>query len=253
MQMHRRDALKLTAAWAGAAAFMPFAARADGHGDMYEVEGGKIGIHPVDHASFVMTTPGPTIYNDPVGGAAKYEGMPKADLVLITHQHGDHYNLETLEAIVGPDTRLLTNPAVYEMLPEALKAKAQMIANGESTEIMGVPIEAIPAYNTTEDRLKYHPKGRDNGYVLTIGKRRIYIAGDTEDIPEMRALADIEIAFVPMNLPYTMDPAAAAEGVAAFAPAVVYPYHYRGQDPKAFAEKLAALGGEAEVKYGAWY
>ncbi|MGG7565133.1 MBL fold metallo-hydrolase [Rhodovulum sp. DZ06] len=253
MQMNRRDALKITAAWAAAATFMPFAARAGGHGDMYEAEGGEIGIHPVDHASFVMTTPLGTIYNDPVGGAEKYADMPAADLVLITHEHGDHFNLDTLNGVVGEGTMLLTNPSVYEKLPEALKAKAQMIGNGETTEMMGVGIEAIPAYNLTEERKKFHPKGRDNGYVLTLAGMRIYIAGDTEDIPEMRALKDIDMAFVPMNLPYTMDPIAAAGGVAAFAPKVVYPYHYRDQDPKEFAAKLAELGAGSEVKYGAWY
>ena len=254
MQTTRREALKLAAAWAATATFMPFAARADGHAHMHDAESGKIGIMPVDHASFVMTLPsGMTIYNDPVGGAAKYASFDAPDLILITHQHGDHYNLDTLTGIVGQKTKLLTNPAVFDMLPDGLKAKAERIGNGGNAAFGEVGIEAVPAYNITEDRLKYHPKGRDNGYVLSAAGRRVYIAGDTEDIPEMRALKDIDIAFVPMNLPYTMDVEAAAAGVAAFAPKVVYPYHYRGQDPKAFAGLLAKAGAGTEVAYGAWY
>jgi L-ascorbate metabolism protein UlaG (beta-lactamase superfamily) len=137
-----------------------------------------------------------------------------------------------------------------EKLPEELKAKATAIANGEKATVGPVEIEAIPAYNTTEDRKKYHPQGRDNGYVLTVDGRRAYIAGDTEDIPEMRALTGIMIAFVPMNLPYTMDIDQASSAVAAFKPEVVYPYHYKGSNVEAFATKV---GGAAKVVMGKWY
>ncbi|UUP18967.1 MBL fold metallo-hydrolase [Nitratireductor thuwali] len=254
--MTRRDALKLGAAGAavlGATTVMPFVARAQEGGDTYETETGEITIHPIDHASFVMTVPGMVIYADPVGGAAAYEGHPEPDLILITHEHGDHYDAETLAALAGEDTRLITNPAVHDMLPEELKAKATAMANGETMTVGDIEIEAIPAYNTTEDRLQYHPQGRDNGYVLTIDGRRVYIAGDTEDIPEMRALEDIYIAFVPMNLPYTMDIEQAASAVAEFAPTYVYPYHYRGQDPEAFAARVAEADVDTEVVQGPWY
>lgn len=238
----------------GLSTIMPYAAMAQsGSGDTYETENGKISIHPVSHASFVMTTPSMTIYNDPVGEASAYADFPAPDLILITHEHGDHYNADTLAALVGENTRLVTNPAVFGMLSEDLKAKATAIANGESTTVDGMEISAIPAYNTTEERLKYHPKGRDNGYVLTIDGRRVYIAGDTEDIPEMRALEDIFIAFVPMNLPFTMDVEQAASAVAEFEPAYVYPYHYRDSDPKAFADNLASTEAETEVVMGPWY
>ena len=237
----------------GAASVMPFRARAQPAGDSYDTDGGKITVSPISHASFVMTVPGLVIYNDPVGGAGLYEGHPAPDLILITHEHGDHYDAETLAAIARDNTRLITNPAVLGMLPEALKSKAAAIANGESTDVGAVKIEAIPAYNTTEDRLKYHPKGRDNGYVLSVDARRVYIAGDTEDIPEMRALKDIDIAFVPMNLPFTMDVDQASSAVAEFAPKFVYPYHYKGSDPEAFAAKVKAAGKEIEVVQGAWY
>ena len=176
-----------------------------------------------------MTLPGMVIYNDPVGGAAMYEGLPPPGLILVTHEHADHFDPPTLAGLVGENTRLLTNPSVHDKLPADLKARATAIANGESTTANAVTIEAIPAYNITADRMQYHPVGRDNGYVLTIGGKRVYIAGDTEDVPEMRALEAIDVAFVPMNLPYTMSVEQAAPAVAAFAPAFVYPYHYGEQ------------------------
>jgi len=210
-------------------------------------------VRPVQHASLVLTVPGMVIYADPVGGAALYEGLPRPNLVLITHEHGDHFDPATLAALVAADTKLVTNPAVHDKLPDDLKARVTPLANGETTTVGEVEIEAIPAYNMTEDRTKYHPKGRDNGYVLTLGGGRVYIAGDTEDTPEMRALKDILVAFVPMNLPFTMSPEQAAQGVAAFAPDYVYPYHYKGSDPQVFADALAKAGAKTKVVLGRWY
>ena len=253
MELTRRDTMQLALAGMaglGLTTIVPFAARAQGKGDSYKTDGGEILVSPVSHASFVMSVPGLVIYNDPVGGKALYEGQPAPGLVLITHEHGDHFEPETLAAIVGADTRLVVNPAVMEKLPEDLKAKATAIANGEKATVGPVEIEAIPAYNTTEERKKYHPQGRDNGYVLTVDGRRVYIAGDTEDIPEMRALKDIYVAFVPMNLPYTMDETQAGSAVAEFKPAFVYPYHYKGSDPQVFAGKV---GDGTKVVMGAWY
>lgn len=256
MQITRRSVLKLSAvgiAGLEAATFMPFVARAGGNGDSYKTGTGEITINPVSHASFVMTTPSMMIYNDPVGGAALYRDYPAPDLILITHEHGDHYNVDTLNALAGENTKLVTNPAVYGMLPDNLKAKATSIGNGEATTVGDISIDAIPAYNMTADRLQYHPQGRDNGYILTIGGRRIYIAGDTEDIPEMRMLEDIYIAFLPMNLPYTMDIAQASDAVSAFKPEYVYPYHYKGSDIDAFAKMVADSGVATEVVTGPWY
>ncbi len=256
MMFSRRDTLQLGLAGLtgfGTTIFMPFTARAQGKGDSYKTDGGEIVVNPISHASFVMSVPGLVIYNDPVGGKALYDGHAAAGLVLITHEHQDHFDPETLAALVGADTKLLVNPAVLEKLPADLKAKASAIGNGEKTTIGTVEFEAIPAYNTTEDRLKYHPKGRDNGYVVSVDGRRVYIAGDTEDIPEMRALTGIDIAFMPMNLPYTMDVEQASSAVAEFAPKVVYPYHYKGSDLQAFASKVAAAGKDTEVVLGPWY
>lgn len=252
---NRRQFLIHTAA-ASSLTVLPFAARADGHAaDSFPTDNGTIEIAPVDHASFVMTTPNAVIYVDPVGDGSNYDAFPAADLILITHEHGDHFNIDTLNAITGDDTALLTNPGVFEKLTPELQAKASQIGNGEDTMFGDIAIAAIPAYNTTEERLNFHPQGRDNGYVLTIDGARVYISGDTEDIPEMRALENIDIAFVCMNLPFTMSAEAAADAVNEFKPANVYPYHYRGrdngtQDPMEFAEMLA--DGIA-AKMGGWY
>jgi len=252
----RRKLLAAGGAAAAAPLILPYAAMAESPmaaGDVFETEGGEISVHPISHASFVMQTPNQVIYVDPVGGAEAYAGLPEPNLILITHEHGDHYDVPTLEALAKTGVRLLTNPAVFEMLPEGLRGEAAQLANGEETEVGGITIRAIPAYNTTEGRLQYHPEGRDNGYVLGIDGFTVYIAGDTEDIPEMRALEGIDLAFVPMNLPYTMTPEQAASAVAEFAPRYVYPYHYKGQDSAEFARLVEEGGSETEVRMGPWY
>lgn len=253
MRLTRRETIVLAAAALAAGTGRAGAQDAAMAGDSYAVEGGVVTIHPVEHASFVLTLPGMVVYNDPVGGGALYRGLPSPGLVLVTHEHPDHFDVPTLEAVTGEGTRLLTNPSVYEKLPAGLKARATAIANGEATSANAVAIEAIPAYNTTPDRLKFHPQGRDNGYLLTIGDKRFYIAGDTEGTPEMAALKGIDVAFVPMNLPYTMSVEEAAPAVAAFAPAVVYPYHYRDSDIDAFTRLLAETGAPTKVVRGNWY
>ncbi|KMK68643.1 MBL fold metallo-hydrolase [Puniceibacterium sp. IMCC21224] len=256
MTQTRRHFLVTAAATAGTVTLLPFTASAAAHGgDVFETTAGEITVHPVAHASFVMETPAGVIYSDPVGDPAQYASLPPADLILVTHEHGDHYNAETLAALMGDSTVLITNPAVLDMLPEDLKARASAIGNGESSEFSGVGIDAIPAYNTTEGRTNFHPQGRDNGYVLSFDGFKVYISGDSEDIPEMRALEGIDLAFLCMNLPFTMDVAAAASAVADFKPSYVYPYHYRGrdggtQDPAEFA---ALVGESVEVKMGDWY
>ena len=251
----RRQFMATAAASAAGITVLPWAANAAAHaGNMFETGMGEVTVHPISHASFVMETPAGVIYVDPVGDVAQYEEMPAADMVLITHEHGDHYNADTLAGIAA-DKPMIVNPAVMDMLPEAMKANATAMANGDSMEWEGITIDAIPAHNLTEERMNFHPKGRDNGYVLTMGDFRVYISGDTEDVPEMRALEDIDVAFVCMNLPFTMDAATAADAVAEFKPTYVYPYHYRGrdggtQDPEEFAR---LVGDAAEVRMGGWY
>ena len=217
-------------------------------GDAIATADGDITVHPVDHASLVLRYGGAVIYVDPVGGAARYEGLPAPTAILITHEHGDHYDAPTLEAIAG-DAPLIVNPAVYDMLPETLKANATAMANGDAGEVVGLPIKAVPAHNTTADRMQYHPEGRDNGYVLTLGDKQVYIAGDTEPTEEMLALTDIAVAFLPMNLPYTMTPDQAVEAINTFKPAVVYPYHYGDSD----LSPLETVGDHTEIRLREWY
>lgn len=253
MTRSRREFLVTTAA-AGTITMLPFRAAADGHAvHSFKGAGGEIGVHPVSHASFVMTTPAGTIYSDPVGGPDLYADKPRPELILVTHRHGDHYNADTLNAL--GDAPIITNQDVMDMMDDGLKSRAQVLGHEGSISAGGVKVEAIPAYNL-DPASKFHPRTRgDNGYVLTIAGFRVYISGDTEDIPEMRALKDIDLAFVCMNLPFTMTDEAAASAVAEFKPKFVYPYHYRGrdggtQDPKKFAE---LVGAAAEVKLVDWY
>lgn len=253
---HTRRAFLTTAAAAGTITLLPFRAIAAGHeADIFETPAGPITVHPVDHASIVFETPLGTIAVDPVGDMAAYDGLPKPDLILVTHEHGDHYNAGILANLAGDGTKLITNPAVYEMLPDDLKAKAEPMGNGDSAAWNGLTIDAIPAHNLTEGRMNFHPAGRDNGYVMSFDGFRVYVSGDTEDVPEMRALENIDLAFVCMNLPFTMDLEAAASAVSEFAPTYVYPYHYRGrdggtQDPMDFA---ALVADGTEVKFAPWY
>jgi L-ascorbate metabolism protein UlaG (beta-lactamase superfamily) len=197
--------------------------------EVFTTSEGELTVHPVEHASLVLEWGDAVIYVDPVGGAALYEGLPAPTAILITHGHGDHFDVPTLEAIAG-DAVLVTNTDVFDQLPETLKANATGMANGETGDIAGIPLRAIAAHNTTEDRMQYHPVGVGNGYVLSFGDTDVYIAGDTEPTEDMLALTDIDIAFLPMNLPYTMTPEQAVEAINTFKPAVVYPYHYGDSD-----------------------
>jgi len=241
----------------GAITLLPSLGFAVAHAASFNLMDGKVVIHPVEHASFVMETPAGAVYVDPVGDASLYEGLPKPDLILITHRHGDHYNADLLAALA--EVPILTNADVKAMMPEALQARTDVIAPGGSTEMLGIAIAAIPSYNITADKLDFHPKDRgDLGLVLTIDGTRVYISGDTEGTPEMRALENIDLAFVCMNLPFTMDAEQAADAVAEFAPAMAIPYHYRGrdggtQDPQVFAKLLSEAGGSTEVKLHDWY
>jgi len=191
-------------------------------GDHFATAEGDVLIHPINHASFVMVWNGKTIYNDPVGGAAPYQGLPRADLILVSHSHGDHFDSTTLNAVKGTNAVIVAPSAVFNSLSAALKNLTIVQTNGSTTNVMGLTIDSVPAYNS------FHPRGTGNGYVLTIGGKRIYMTGDTGDIPEMRALQDIDVAFVCMNLPYTMSIDKAASAVREFRPRVVYPYHYQG-------------------------
>jgi len=225
--------------------------------DKVPTEQGDLTIHPVQHGTLVLEWNDKTIYVDPVGGAEPFEKFKRPDLILITDVHGDHLNAETVTAVSTDATQIVAPQAVAEKLPEATKPRTTVLANGKTTTAAGIGIEAMPMYNLTEERLKFHTKGRGNGYVLALGGKRVYVSGDTEDIPEMRALKDIDVAFVCMNLPYTMTPERAADAVLEFKPKIVYPYHYRGAGRKmsdvALFKKLVGKNPDIEVRLRNWY
>ena len=217
---------------------------------------GQLTIQPIQHASLILATKSLTIYADPTG-ADNYKSMKAPDIILITDIHGDHFDVKTIEAVKTASTVLIVPQAVADKLPAADKEHLVVLANGSNTTQSGISIAAIPMYNLPESATAMHTKGRGNGYVLTIGGKKIYISGDTQGIPEMRSLKDIDVAFVCMNLPYTMDVKEAADAVLAFKPKIVYPYHYRGQggfsDVNAFKSLVDAGNQKIDVRLLAWY
>lgn len=225
--------------------------------DEIKTSKGALYVHPILHATLALTWNGLTIFSDPYGGAKAFEGLPAPDLILITDIHGDHMNLETLTAIETSKAILVAPQAVAEKLPETLRSKTVVVGNGNSTTQLGITITAIPMYNLPEADDSRHTKGRGNGYVLNITGKRIYISGDTEDIPEMRALNNIDIAFVCMNQPFTMTVEQAASAVLDFKPKIVYPFHYRGQgglsDVESFKKMIESGNSNIEVRLRNWY
>lgn len=217
-------------------------------GDAIPTSEGDVIIHPVGHASLAIAFGSHVFYVDPA--KQDFSGLPAPTGILITHAHGDHFDIPNLQKIAGDTAAIMTSEEVAGLMPAALKDRTLPIKNGGSGELDGIVVKAVPAYNTTEARKQYHPQGRDNGYVLKLGDKQIYIAGDTEDTPEMRALTDIEVAFLPMNLPYTMSVEQAADAVKAFKPRIVYPYHSQGSDVEKFKE---LVGDAAEVRLVDWY
>ncbi|EDM44016.1 Zn-dependent hydrolases of the beta-lactamase fold-like protein [unidentified eubacterium SCB49] len=227
-----------------------------------ETEAGiaNLKINPISHATMVLEWDGNVIYVDPIGGAAAFKNVPKPDLILITDIHGDHMSMETVTAIATDETGIITPAAVAKNIPDNLKNQSAVIENGKTIvakESDGFSITAIPMYNLREEALKFHTKGRGNGYVIEHKSKRVYISGDTEDIPEMRALKNIDVAFVCMNLPYTMTVDSAADAVIEFAPKKVYPYHYRGTDELSDVAKFKTLvnagNPDVEVVQLDWY
>jgi L-ascorbate metabolism protein UlaG (beta-lactamase superfamily) len=214
----------------------------------FSTSAGSVNITPLNHASTLIEAAGKAIYLDPAK-PAKLTGHPKADLILITDIHGDHMDPDSIKAVSKGDTEIFAAPAVTQSV-----TTAKPIANGETKKWQSWTIEAVPAYNLKrgpEAGKLFHDKGRGNGYVLTYGGKRFYFSGDTEGVPEMRALKNIDVAFVCMNLPYTMPPEEAADAVKAFHPKVVIPYHYRGSDLAVFQKALQGTG--IEVRLLEWY
>ncbi|HLK20231.1 MAG TPA: MBL fold metallo-hydrolase [Bryobacteraceae bacterium] len=214
----------------------------------FKTKAGEVKITPIRHASMMIEAGGKVIYLDP-WSQGNFDELPKADLILITDIHPDHLDQAGIDKVRKEGTAFIAPAAVAKTV-----TSAKVLANGQTTKWDKWTIEAVPMYNLkrgpSEGKL-FHDKGRGNGYVLTYGGTRFYISGDTEAIPEMKALKNIDVAFVCMNLPYTMTPEEAAEGVRAFHPKVVYPYHYKGSDTEAFKKALDGTG--IDVRLRDWY
>ncbi len=220
--------------------------------DTIPTTAGDLTISPINHATLALGWNGKTILVDPVGEKGRFAGLQTPDLILLTDIHGDHFNKETLNVVSGAKTKFVVPPAVAQELPAGLQERATILTNGATAELSGISIAAIAAYNLTPDRQRFHSKGRGNGYLLSLGGKRVYISGDTEDIPEMLALKNIDVAFLCMNLPYTMDVKQAARAVRTFKPKIVYPYHYRGSDLEQFKQLVGTDAG-VEVRLRDWY
>ena len=192
----------------------------------------------------MLSYKGKYIQIDPVSQYADYQSFPKADVILITHEHADHLDLQAIQAVSKNQTEVLINESGYKKLE-----KGNILKNGDETFILGdVKVEAVPAYNTTAGREMYHPRHRDNGYVLTFDGLRIYVAGDTEDIPELKELKEIDVAFLPVNQPYTMTVDQAARAARMFSPKVLYPYHYGSTAIDELPAKLKGSGVEVRIR-----
>jgi L-ascorbate metabolism protein UlaG (beta-lactamase superfamily) len=225
--------------------------------DQIQAVKGTITIQPILHATLALTWNGKVIYADPYGGAKAFEGIEAPDLILITDIHGDHMNIETLQAINTSKATIIAPQAVADRLPDELRLKTVVLNNGGTTDQHGISVSAIPMYNLPESEDSRHPKGRGNGYILNLGDKRVYLSGDTEDIAEMRALQNIDVAFICMNQPFTMKVEQAASAVLAFKPAIVYPFHFRGQggmsDVEAFKKLVEEGNKKIEVRLRNWY
>ena len=210
--------------------------------DVFKTKSGKaVTFHALTHASIRIQYDGKEIEIDPVtklgNKTIDYASMPKADYLLVTHEHFDHFNKDAIKLLSGAQTRFITNQRCADMY-----GSGEVMKNGDKLQIADdFTVEAVPAYNTSEGRTQFHPKGRDNGYILTIDGLRIYIAGDTEDIPEMSAIKDIDIAFLPCNQPYTMTQDQLINAARIVKPKVLFPYHYGQTDVSVIAGQLEGI------------
>jgi len=197
---------------------------------------GPAGITFIGHGTLMISFQGKIIHIDPYGKLADYTKLPKADLILVTHEHGDHLDSKAIDMVKKSGSLILYTGKCVTQYPGGTVLK-----NGDTRTFENIRIEAVPAYNIVNKRDAtnvFHPKGEGNGYILTLGDKRIYIAGDTENTPEMKTLKNIDVAFLPMNLPYTMTPEMVADAAKAFKPRVLYPYHYGETDPAKVVELL---------------
>ena len=211
--------------------------------DIIKTSAGDLKIAFVGHGTLMFTFGGKVIHIDPVSREANYNKMPKADLIIITHEHGDHLDPKAIKTIRKEDTEIV----LTEICARDIKGGIVM-KNGDVKTVGGLKIEAVPAYNIVHERQSgrpFHPRGDGNGYIITFGDKRVYVAADTENTPEMKKLKDIDVAFLPMNLPYTMTPEMAADAAKAFSPKILYPYHFGNTDT---SELVKLLEGEKDIE-----
>lgn len=204
--------------------------------DTFKTSTGNIVITFIGHGTLMIEAGKKVIHVDPVTAQADYSTLPKADIILVTHEHGDHLDKKALAVITQPQTKI-----VISLSCKGQVDNAQVLLNGEEQYFDDIKIEAVPAYNIVNKRadgIAFHPKGNGNGYVINFGSKRIYVAGDTENLPEMATLKNIDIAFLPMNLPYTMTPQMVADATKSFIPAILYPYHYGETNPQLLVDLL---------------
>ncbi|MGB6338480.1 MAG: MBL fold metallo-hydrolase [Candidatus Aminicenantaceae bacterium] len=206
--------------------------------DIIHTSQGDLKITCIGHGTLMFTFDGKIIHVDPVFRYADYTKMPKADLILVTHEHGDHLDHVAIQDLTKEGTALL---CTKKCMDQVNIESSIIMKNGDTQTVQGIKIEAVPAYNIKHMRSEnapFHPKGEGNGYILTFGGKRVYVAGDTENTPEMKALKNIDVAFLPMNLPYTMTPEMVADAARAFEPKVLYPYHFGDTDTSQLVELL---------------
>ena len=204
--------------------------------DIVKTSKGDLQIVFIGHGSLMLTFGGKVIHVDPFSRVADYSKLPQADLIFLSHEHRDHLDLKALEFLRTDKTKIILTENCAQQVKGGI-----IMRNGEVKTVDGLKVEAVPAYNLVHMRsegVAFHPKGNGNGYVITFGDKRIYLAGDTENIPEMKNLKDIDYAFLPMNLPYTMTPEMVADAAKAFKPKVLYPYHYGETDPSKLVELM---------------
>jgi L-ascorbate metabolism protein UlaG (beta-lactamase superfamily) len=203
---------------------------------------GNVDMHFIGHGSLMFNMNGIKVYIDPVKSSGSYENLPEADIILVTHEHYDHLDIDLIKKLRKSGTVILCNKAASEKVQGSVAMKP-----GDKKSIGDIGIEAVAAYNIVNERAPgqpFHPKGVGIGYIISFGGKRIYVAGDTENTPEMKALTDIDVAFLPMNLPYTMTPAMVADAAKAFKPKILYPYHYGDTNP----EELVRLLKGTDIK-----
>jgi len=204
--------------------------------DIIKTSEGDLRITFVGHGTLIFSFGGKTIHVDPFSQLADYSKLPKADLILITHEHQDHLDTSAINKIKTDKTQIVLNQASHDKIKTGIVMK-----NGDTKTVLNLKIETVPAYNIVNKRqgnIPFHPKGDGNGYIITFGDKRVYVAGDTENTPEMKKIKDIEVAFLPMNLPYTMTPEMVADAAKAFKPKILYPYHFGETDTSKLVDLL---------------